>query len=396
MEHALVVIYHKFRYKIGSLHMAKKIKLSFISFLAYPLFDPGVDAVFGGAEIDLYNLARKFSQTGDYDVTFYVGDFGQQQEEMHGSIRVKKIRYLNLERYRGNHHKLLRQLNILKEVAAMDCDVCMIEAYNEMLGWVAMLPGKLRNTKVLFRLAHELDTDFADSRAKGYLNYRLYKYGIYRAGAVVSQTEIQKKMLKENLGIDSKVIKNCFFIDPKVGFDDKDHILWVARAQEWKRPHIFLELAGRLPERRFVMVMPGNNELQSKIRQEAAKIPNLRFVDHVPFNEIQSWYDAAELFVNTSEYEGFPNAFVQSCLGRTPILSFNVDPDSFIEENGLGFFCNEDMDQAVSFIRGLTRERLAEMGENAGKYARENHDIDVIYKVYEEMIVGLVNDKKSR
>ena len=124
-------------------------------------------------------------------------------------------------------------------------------------------------------------------------------------------------------------------------------------------------------------------------------MPNLRFVDYVPFNEIQRYYDDAKLFVNTSEYEGFPNAFVQACLGRTPILSFNVNPDNFIEANRLGCFCSEDMGKAVEFIRGLSNEKLVELGENAGKYAKENHDIDVIYKIYEEMIVGLAHDKKA-
>ncbi len=366
-----------------------KIKVSFISFLAYPLFNGKINAVFGGAEVDLYNLARKLSESGRYDITFYVGDYGQEPVERYEGIKVRKVRYMNLDTYKSGFSKVLRQLSIIREMAAMDSHVCMVEAYNEMLGWAALLPGKLRNTRLIFRLAHDLDTDFADAKGKGPLYYNLYKYGINKAHVLISQTDRQKKMLAENLGLDSRVIKNGFFINDKISLSDKKYILWIARAQDWKRPDIFLQLAERLPEESFVMVMPGENELQARIKQRAGALANLRFVDYVPFAEVQSYYDRAKLFVNTSEYEGFPNAFVQACLGKTPILSFNVNPDGFIETNGLGFHCEDDLEKAVAFIRGFDGAELARLGENAGGYVAANHDIGSISKVYEEIIGNL-------
>ncbi len=368
----------------------KKIKLSFISFLAYPLFNEKSDTVFGGAEIDAYNLAKKLAENDKYDITFYVGDFGQKQEERYGAIKVRKFSYMNLEKYTSVSSRLLRRLNIISEVLKMDCDVCFVEAYNEMLGWVALLPGRLKGSKTIFRLAHDLDTDLEDAAQKGRLYHFLYRYGIYHADSVISQTEIQKELLKSNLDIDSRVIKNGFFIQDEIPFDMKKTILWVARAQSWKRPELFLKLVKKLPEEQFVMVMPGENELQKRIKEEAGLYPNLRFVDFVPFARIQQYYNEAKLFVNTSEYEGFPNAFVQACLGKTPILSFNVNPDSFIEANGLGYFCGEDMVKAVHFIKSNTPERMAAMGDKAMSYVKRNHDISGISLIYEEIIRDLM------
>jgi glycosyltransferase involved in cell wall biosynthesis len=372
----------------------KKIKLGFVSFLAYPLFNPDINAVFGGAEVDLYNLAKKFSQDGKYEITFYVGDFGQPDEELRDGIRVRKFKYMNLELYKSKFHKVLRQINILKEVLAMQCDVCIIEAYNEMLGWVSALPGRLKGTRLIFRLAHDLDTDLKDARSKGILYYWLYKHGIYNADFIVSQTEVQKKMLGENLGLDSTVIKNGFFINENISFENKKYILWVARAQGWKRPQLLTELAKRLPDEKFVMVMPGSGKLQSSIKEQAAKLGNVKFIEYVPFTGIQRYYDEARLFVNTSEYEGFPNAFVQACLAKTPILSFNVNPDGFIEANNLGFFCRDDMDKAVDFIKGLDMEKLEMLGGNAGTYVRKNHDIATLYEEYKDMVDKLAEGKK--
>lgn len=373
----------------------KKIKICFISFLAYPLFNKGAKVVFGGAEVDLYNLAKKLEESDKYDITFYVGDYGQKHEEMYGNIRVRKFKYMNLEKYTTILTKVLRHMNILLEVAAMDYDICMIEAYNEMLGWVALIPGNIGRGKTIFRLAHDLDTDLKDAANRGFLYGRLYKYGIKKANAVVSQTEIQKDMLMKNLGIDSQVIKNGFFINEGINFSDKAYILWVARAQSWKRPELFLEMVKRLPGEEFKMIIPGDNPLQALIKERAAQYENLEVIEYVPFIEIQNYYNRAKLFVNTSEYEGFPNAFVQACLGKTPILSFNVNPDNFIGENKLGFFCQDKLEAAVDFIKDYTLLQLKTLGENANNYVKENHDISKIYHQYEEIIESLEIDKRK-
>ncbi len=373
----------------------KRIKLCFISFLAYPLFNGKANVVFGGAEVDAYNLARKLEESGQYDITFYVGDFGQAQEEHYGKIKVRKFKYMNLDTFQSFSSKLLRHWNIVAEVLKIDCDVCFVEAYNEMLGWVTLIPGRLKGSRTIFRLAHDLDTDLADAKSKGRLYHSLYKYGIHKADRIVSQTDIQKNLLKSQLGIESQVIKNGFFINEDINFDGKRAILWVARAQSWKRPEIFMEIVKRLPEEQFIMVMPGENDLQARMKEEARLYSNLQFIDYIPFAQIQPYYNGAKLFVNTSEYEGFPNAFVQACLGKTPILSFNVNPDKFIDVNGLGYFCQNDIDKAISFIRDYTPDQMRVLGENASGYVKSNHDISKISLQYEEIIRNLVSGDKG-
>lgn len=373
----------------------RKIKVSFISFLAYPLFNGKANVVFGGAEIDAFNLAGMLAKSDRYDVTFYVGDFGQAVEEQYGRVKVRKFKYMNLEVYTSLRAKLLRLWNIIAEVLRMDADVCFIEAYNEMLGWVKLLKGGRKGTKTIFRLAHDLDTDLNDAKSKGFLYHRLYKYGLNRADAVVSQTDIQKELLRSKLGIDSRVIKNGFFVNEEISYEDKKAVLWVARAQSWKRPELYIEMVKRLPQEQFIMIMPGENELQARIREEAKNLPNLRFIDYVPFAQIQPYYDAAKLFVNTSEYEGFPNAFVQACLGKTPILSFNVNPDNFIGVNELGYFCQDDMERAIDFIKDYTPGSMRTLGENALGYVKQNHDIARIGLVYEEIIQRLTDGREE-
>ncbi len=370
----------------------KKIKICFISFGAYPLFNKNENSVFGGAEIDLYNLALKMQDKGIFEVTFIVGDYGQKPVEHYNGIKVVKFRYMNLERYRGLYYKLMRHLAMWTGLFRLDSEILITEASNEVLGWMALISKKLKSRKIIFRLAHDLDTGFRDVREKGYKTYLLYKAGIFNSDVIISQTDIQKKMLFDNMKLDSIVIKNGFDISKPVDFSQKDYILWVARAQDWKRPEIFAEMARQLPGERFVMIMPGENEIKDGIRKKTRDLDNFKLIDYVPFSEVQKYYDGARLFVNTSEYEGFPNAFVQACLGGTPILSFNVDPDGFIEKYDLGLLCNNDIHGAMDFIRQLTPERVAYYGRNAFGYVRENHDMEAIAKIYEDIIVRLHGD----
>ncbi|MFZ5986945.1 MAG: glycosyltransferase family 4 protein [Bacillota bacterium] len=371
----------------------KKIRICFLTFLAYPLFNHDVNSIFGGAEIDLYNMANKLAENDRYEITFVVGDYGQNIEELHNGIRVRKFKYFNLDTFKKVRHKFKRQIVMWKELFNLDADVYITEASSELLGWMALISKKIKGKKIIFRLAHDLDTDFVDTRSKSFKLYYLYKTGIYNSDFIISQTKRQQKMLKENLNLDSTIIKNGFFINENIDFSMKDYILWVARAEEWKRPWLFVELARRMPEEKFVMVMPGKSSTKDRILEEVSQLENLEFIDFVPFYRIQEYYDRAKLFVNTSLYEGFPNAFVQACLGKTPILSFSVNPDNFINENNLGVVCDDSLDRAVDFITELKEGKLEFYGQNAFSYVKRNHDIAKISAIYEDIINSLVKEE---
>jgi glycosyltransferase involved in cell wall biosynthesis len=109
--------------------------------------------------------------------------------------------------------------------------------------------------------------------------------------------------------------------------------LWVSRCQPVKRPHLFLDLVEAIPGKSFKMVCPREDvNLWESVAKRAATLSNLCFIEKVPYHEIQSHYDAARVFVNTSEWEGWPNSFIQAGLGRTALLSLAVNPDGIFEK----------------------------------------------------------------
>ena len=124
----------------------------------------------------------------------------------------------------------------------------------------------------------------------------------------------------------------------------------------------------------------------------AKQIKNLVFIPRVPFNQIHEYFQRAKVFVNTSNYEGFPNTFIQACKSATAILTLNVNPDSFLDKHNCGISCNGDWQRFVDSLRSLLEEdRWLKMGINGKKYVEEHHDVTKIIQQYKELFGKLVN-----
>jgi len=132
----------------------------------------------------------------------------------------------------------------------------------------------------------------------------------------------------------------------------------------------------------------GNEELFKKVSKKVSFVKNIRFIERIPFEKIQDYYNSAELFIGTSEYEGFPNTYVQACLGKTPIISYKVNPDNFINVNHLGYCSEGNFDLMIDQIEKIfsDEEDWKIKSENAYNYVKKNHDINTIGKQWEKVI----------
>ncbi len=171
--------------------------------------------------------------------------------------------------------------------------------------------------------------------------------------------------------------------------------MWVGRYAGLKKPEIFIDLAGKIKTEKFIMICPYKKEdfeRWKKLKAEAEKISNLIFMEKIPFNKIQDYFYAAKLFVNTSDFEGFPNTFLQAAQAKTPIISLNVNPDNFISEYNCGIFCENNFEKMFQNTKELlqNKEELKIKGENIFNYLKQNHDIKVINKHLEKIIIDLL------
>ena len=74
--------------------------------------------------------------------------------------------------------------------------------------------------------------------------------------SIITQTEYQRKMLSQNFGRESIVIKNPL-PSPNNGIPDKNDppiVLWVATIKHIKQADLYLQLAKAIPEVKFQMI----------------------------------------------------------------------------------------------------------------------------------------------
>jgi len=162
--------------------------------------------------------------------------------------------------------------------------------------------------------------------------------------------------------------------------------LWAGRVISYKRPLAFLDLARAVPEARFWMLgipQPGerNVRLLADVRRAAAELPNLELLDPRPRDDVMPLIDRAVAIVNTSEFEGLSNTFLEAWSRGVPALSLSHDPDGLIERLGLGSFAHGSGPRLAAVARELWRLRneQRELAQRCRRYVLDAHRPETVY-----------------
>lgn len=361
-------------------------RVCFISQCASGLLDPECGARYGGAELQMVTLAKALAADPDYEVHFVVESDGPiadhdgltiHQGPSTGwaigpwNLTIKRIRWV-LELVT----KPLRWAWVLHKTGCGTFIHSCAGGVTGLAALYALLPGK----RFVYRLASDDDLDGCALRP---FERRLYVWGMRHADTLFARSDWQVEQLQARHRRPSVVLRNGFLVPPKAPTAPKRGVLWVASAQNLKRPDAFVELARALPDADFRMVMPNNDAVAyERVIAAVAQTPNIDFTEYVPSDEIQRLFDEAAVFVNTSTHEGFPNTFVQAAMGATPIVSLVVNPDDVLGRNDIGIACDDDFDTMVEAVRRLLEDDgwRDHMGQNAFEYARANHDIAAVIR----------------
>ena len=359
-----------------------KIRVCFISLRAYPIFDPSVEKIFGGAEVDLYLLATELAKDPRFDVQFVVGDYGQPDGE--------RIENVTLFKSLDVHKNLFLQgRKLWRALRQANAQIYMQEACSLSTPMIAAW-CVLHRRKFVYRTASMQETNgayFAQNPVRGVF----VKWAFRAADQFIVQNEKDAEHAVKTLGRNSLVIRNaCRLSSMTTG--EKKGILWAGRSPEVKRPDLFLKLTRAFPDKQFVMIcQKGTGDADyEQLVNEAQQLSNLTFIRRVPFQEIDRYFERAEVFVNTSDSEGFPNAFVQACKNAAPILSLRVNPDGFLDAHQCGRCADGDWERFCALLRELTETPLGRrLGQNGQAYIRQFHDIEDIVRRYKQLFMGL-------
>lgn len=356
------------------------MKVCFIDWFAYSLFNPQSDIVFGGAQIQLYLLAQELAKNKKNKVSFLTDNQKVNQQDNFGPIDL--YQFVRSPRNEGLKGRVFVGfwyffIRLFFQLRKINAQVYLQRAASAETGLIALV-CKLLHWRFIFMVAHIQDVNGRYIQANG-IRGRLFSLGLKLADQIICQTQDQQKALGQSLRGKSVVIAPGYPIKspPKI---NKQGVLWVARAEAWKRPNLFIQLAKKFPREKFTMICPPAENCPKYfdlIKAKAEKVKNLIFIPKVPFRNIDIYFAKARVFISTSESEGFPNTFIQAAKNMTPIISFKVNPDKIIDNHQIGFCAEGNERQMIILLKKLLknrqlRERLA---TNAYNYARQYHNI---------------------
>ena len=208
----------------------------------------------------------------------------------------------------------------------------------------------------------------------------IFEFGLRNVDQVLVQNPRQKELCFQNYGRKSIQVPNVYDGPDNAFNNEAGYILWVSTIRQLKRPELCLSLAEVLPNYQFVMVGgigQGQSSLYESIKAKAETLANFKFIGFVPFSKVEDYYDDARLVINTSDFEGFPNAFLQAWARRIPTVSFFDCGARDDDDKPVGFIV-DSLDSMRNVVEKLMNdnEEWRKQGERCQAYFAANHSIE--------------------
>jgi glycosyltransferase involved in cell wall biosynthesis len=227
----------------------------------------------------------------------------------------------------------------------------------------------------------------------------LFHHGLRRVDVIICQSRHQQSLLAQHHRLNGVALPNLFPDRHASPIQDPHHrpkpVVWVSVIKRTKRPQLALQTAKSLPQFQFIMVGGRaliDPDLYDRVEKEARAIANVRFLGFRPFEQTESLIGGAQVFLNTSEWEGFPNTFLQAWRAGVPTVSFH-DPDRVIEEHGLGRAVKDLEEMRAAIVELYQGERRAACSQRARMYFDQHHRLESVIKKYDELFQTLAEGR---
>jgi glycosyltransferase involved in cell wall biosynthesis len=180
------------------------------------------------------------------------------------------------------------------------------------------------------------------------------------------------------------------FVEFKPHSFRETYVAWVGMLRQPKRPDLLTYLAQQLPQVKFVVCGGATTHrspsgYSKNVIDRLKNVSNIDFRSQVAPEEAEQVIAEAAVLLCTSEKEGFPNTFLQAWSHGTPVVTLQVDPDSLIQQLGLGIVTGT-VDAAIDQLKQLlssVKEREI-IAVRARDYVSRHHSEEVVVKAFDQ------------
>lgn len=376
----------------------QKPRICFVSHFAYGALAHGASGHIGGVERQTSLMAKWFAEHG-HEVSILTWDEGQQD-----GVEIDKVQVFKMCRedsgIKGLRFFWPRWTSLNAAMKRTDADVYYQNCAEYVTGQVALWCHR-HGRKFVYSIASEPDCEKRLPEMHTLRERVLYRYGLKYADKIVVQTKKQKDLLRINFGRDSIVIpmpcpgpSEEEYINCERQLSSSPRILWIGRVREVKRPDRLLDLAKACPEFNFDLVGPiGDSEYARKICRQAENIKNVVVHGRIERERVSEFYKKASILCCTSDFEGFPNTFLEAWSYGLPIIS-TFEPDNLITEKGLGIVGKDVSDLSVGIHKLLdSQQQWRKSSQSARRYYLSNHTVNTAMKRFEDVFCNGLQDR---
>lgn len=209
----------------------------------------------------------------------------------------------------------------------------------------------------------------------------------------MAQTENQSYLLQREYGRNPTYIIRNFHPLPKECIDKTGPItvLWVANFKRLKQPEVFIRLARDLRDIqnvRFIMVgrPPSGGSWNKSIMDQLTNLKNLTYLGEKKQEDVNLLLAQSHIVVNTSQWEGFSNVFIQAWMRRVPVVALNVNPDGIFDNGYVGYCAQGSYEILREHVTNLLHnpQLIESIGQRAQEHASKYYleeNVDQLIKL---------------
>jgi glycosyltransferase involved in cell wall biosynthesis len=349
----------------------------------------------GGIERQQAMMAKWLVKRG-WCVSMITWDEGQPQGAVVDGVCIIKIcrKDAGTKGLRFFHPKWT---SLVRALRAANADVYYHNCGGCETGQVALWCRR-HGKKFVYSVASDPDCDPHLPKMELLRERLLYRYGVRHGDCIIAQTRRQQEMLRSGFGLDADVVPMpCAApsdAPPLTRALPSAHgrVLWVGRVFEVKRPDRLLDIAEAHPSLAFDMVGPSyDTDYSRRIVERARQARNVALHGPIAWDEVWDYYRQAACLLCTSDFEGFPNTFLEAWSQGLPVVS-TFDPDGLIARRELGLVAGDVPSLAAAIRRLLASPDLCgRLSRNARQYYLENHTVEAAMPRYERVFLEVLS-----
>lgn len=341
------------------------------------LFNRNSSRTFGGANVQMFMIARELGKKDGVEASSLIPNYRE--------IDFNDSEHFNLVKTFNENDSIFRKIRTYHRVIREIKPDVIIQRGLTLISCFLSVYCRLMGIKFVFMFAHDIESHGRYQRDRSRcLLFPLLMRSVYLA---VPQNQYEKDQLKRyDRGGNIKILKKGIEIETIRGFisehlTKKYDAVWVARCERWKHPEIFLDLARKNPDFRFLMIcspVDGQEEYYNSVKDRAEGIENVEFIAFVKNNGIYQLLAASRVFCITSDMEGdWPMTVLEAGAVGVPVLSLNLNYGELIDQYGGGVYCGGDLSKMEESLRMMVEyeDVYRKMSDGVKGYVQETHDI---------------------